>query len=115
AVHLHGGHVPAASDGFPTDLILPAGGWTPPAHGGHGGGSGMLGDVSRGEREYVYPMRQRAATLWYHDHRMDFTGPQVYRGLAGMHIVHDAEERALPLPDGDRDIPLMICDRSFEA
>ncbi|HEY8456854.1 MAG TPA: multicopper oxidase family protein [Actinopolymorphaceae bacterium] len=112
AVHLHGGHTPADSDGFPTDLVLPVSGWDPPrnAHSAR-----MRGDVSRGEREYVYPMNQRAATLWYHDHRMDFTGPQVYRGLAGMHIVHDAEERALPLPDGDRDIPLMICDRSFEA
>ena len=25
AVHLHGGHTPAASDGFPTDLVLPPG------------------------------------------------------------------------------------------
>ncbi|WP_020576439.1 multicopper oxidase family protein [Actinopolymorpha alba] len=114
AVHLHGGHTPADSDGYPTDLLLPVKGWKPPAHQGHGGSS-MLGRVTKGERDYVYPMRQRAATLWYHDHRMDFTGPQVYRGLAGFHLVHDDEEAALPLPEGDRDIPLMICDRSFEA
>jgi len=44
---------------------------------------------------------------------MDFTGPQVYRGLAGFHLVHDAQEEALPLPKGQRDIPLMICDRAF--
>jgi spore coat protein A len=112
-VHLHGGHTPADSDGFATDLVLPTSGWRPPRHMAHGGGA-MLGDVSEGEREYVYPMNQRAATLWYHDHRMDFTGPQVYRGLAGMHLVRDDEEEALPLPDGDRDIPLMICDRAFE-
>jgi hypothetical protein len=31
-----------------------------------------------------------------------------------MHLVRDDEEEALPLPDGDRDIPLMICDRAFE-
>jgi spore coat protein A, manganese oxidase len=115
AVHLHGGHTPAESDGGPLDLILPTRGWTRPTHAGHGGGRPMRGDESNGERDYTYPMRQRAATLWYHDHRMDFTGPQVYRGLAGMHLVHDDEERALPLPDGDRDIPLLICDRSFEA
>ena len=91
AVHLHGGHTPADSDGHPTDLIPPA-----------------------GRRDYTYPSRQRAATLWYHDHRMDFTGPQVYRGLAGFHIVTDDEEEALGLPAGDRDIPLMITDRAFD-
>jgi spore coat protein A len=46
---------------------------------------------------------------------MDFTGPQVYKGLAGFHLVRDAAEDALPLPEGERDIPLMICDRSFAA
>jgi spore coat protein A len=61
-----------------------------------------------------YPNRQRAATLWYHDHTMDLTGPQVYRGLAGFHLIHDDEEDALPLPKGERDIPLMIVDRAFE-
>lgn len=91
-VHLHGGHTPADSDGFPMDLVAP-----------------------QGERTYTYPGAQRAATLWYHDHRMDFTGPQVYRGLAGFHIVTDDEDDALPLPKGARDIPLMIVDRAFEV
>ena len=90
-VHLHGGHTPAESDGYPTDLIAP-----------------------QGQREYTYPGRQRAATLWYHDHRMDYTGPQVYRGLAGFHLIQDDEEDALPLPKGERDIPLMIVDRAFD-
>lgn len=48
--------------------------------------------VTRGARDYVFPSRQRAATLWYHDHRMDFTGPAVCRGLAGFHLVRDDEE-----------------------
>jgi spore coat protein A len=105
--HLHGGNTPAGSDGYPIDFLLPAGGTAAPLHGG--------GDVARGSREHVYPMRQRAATLWYHDHRMDFSGPQVWRGLAGFHLVRDAAEDALPLPHGERDIPLMIADRSFKA
>ncbi|MEO8069820.1 MAG: multicopper oxidase family protein, partial [Acidobacteriota bacterium] len=54
-------------------------------------------------------------TLWYHDHRMGFTGPMLWRGLAGFFILRDDEERALPLPSADREWPLMICDRSFEA
>ncbi|TMR24156.1 multicopper oxidase family protein [Nonomuraea turkmeniaca] len=91
-LHLHGGHTPPESDGFPTDLVAPG-----------------------ASREYVFPLEQRAATLWYHDHRMDYTGPQVWRGLAGMFLVRDAEEEALPLPAGERDLPLLICDRSFAA
>jgi spore coat protein A, manganese oxidase len=109
-VHLHGGHTPADHDGYPIDLILPTSG-QPGAHG--------MAEMSRnsvvGQREYVYPMSQRAATLWYHDHRMGYTGAAVWRGLAGFHLVHDDEEDALPLPRGERDIPLMIADRAFAA
>jgi FtsP/CotA-like multicopper oxidase with cupredoxin domain len=108
-VHLHGGHTPAASDGYPIDLITPEGA---PAH--HDMAS-MGGDVRAGSRTYTYPMQQRAATLWYHDHRMGFTGPNVYRGLAGFHLVRDDEEDALPLPRGERELPLMLTDRAFEA
>jgi FtsP/CotA-like multicopper oxidase with cupredoxin domain len=107
-VHLHGGHTPAEHDGWPLDLVLPVGDtsdWS-----GH---HGMVGDLAAGEREHRYPNDQRAATLWYHDHRMDFTAPAVYRGLAGFHIVRDDEEDALALPRGERELPLMICDRAF--
>jgi spore coat protein A len=90
--HLHGGRTPPESDGYPTDLVAP-------------------GSI----REYVYPNQQRAATLWYHDHRMNFTGAQVWRGLAGFYILHDDEEKRLPLPAGQREIALAICDRSFSA
>src|SRR5262249_25568733 len=107
--HLHGGHTAPASDGYPTDLILPEGGF-PKAH-----MHDPRARISAGEREYIYENDQRAATLWYHDQRMDFTAPQVWRGLAGFYILRDAEEERLPLPRGDREIPLMICDRSFEA
>ena len=108
-VHLHGGKTPPEHDGYPTDMIAPVGGWTA-GHGAH-----AMHGMTEGSKRYVYPVEQPAATLWYHDHRMDFTGPQVYRGLAGFHLVHDAAEDALPLPREDRDIPLMICDRAFAA
>lgn len=102
-VHLHGGRTPHDSDGYPTDLILPPRGWVP-TH---------PGDTTVGSRDYTYPLAQRAAGLWYHDHWMDFTGASVWAGLAGMHLHRDNEETALPLPDGDREIPLMITDRAF--
>ena len=110
-VHLHGGHTPAEHDGYPIDLVLPVGSTGPGGHNPHL----ATGSHRIGEREYVYPMEQRATTLWYHDHRMDFTGPAVWRGLAGFHLVTDDEEAALGLPGGDRDLPLMITDRSFGA
>ncbi|WP_067176666.1 multicopper oxidase family protein [Microtetraspora niveoalba] len=117
STHLHGGVTPAASDGYPTDLVVAAGrGFRPPTGHIH---AGMRVDPDQwtfhpGARDYVYPLEQRAATLWYHDHRMDYTGPQVWRGLAGFLLVRDDEDDALPLPKGDRDIPLMICDRAFD-
>jgi spore coat protein A len=84
----------------------------------HGHSKGKHGSMKiegfRRFKDHEYPNEQRAATLWYHDHRMDFTGPQVWRGLAGFHIIRDDEEDALPLPGGEKDVPLMICDRSFD-
>ncbi|GAA1023667.1 spore coat protein A [Acrocarpospora pleiomorpha] len=105
-VHLHGGHTPAAHDGYPTDFLLPE---AMRDHRGHHAGA-----VTVRHRQYEYPMNQPAATLWYHDHRMDFTGPGVWRGLAGFHLITDDEEEALPLPSGPRDLPLMIADRAFD-
>ncbi|WP_149552793.1 multicopper oxidase family protein [Streptomyces marokkonensis] len=126
-VHLHGGHTPADSDGYPLDVVLPADGSITgeralaamtegmPGHaGGHHGGAPGVSGMVHGERLHTYPMRQRAATLWYHDHRMSWTGHGVWRGLAGFHLVRDDEEEALPLPKGERELPLMITDRAFE-
>jgi spore coat protein A len=107
--HLHGGRSAPESDGYPTDLILPEGGF--PAGHMHD----PLARMAHGRREHVYENKQRAATLWYHDHRMDFTGAQVWHGLAGLYIVRDDEEKRLPLPQGAREVPLVICDRSFAA
>ncbi|WP_212755355.1 multicopper oxidase family protein [Flexivirga aerilata] len=109
-VHLHGARTPAESDGYPTDLVLPRNGWAASAPMGD-----QLAKLTRGSRRYVYPLQQPAATLWYHDHRMDFTGPAVYRGLAGFHLVSDDHEQGLGLPSGVRDLPLAIADRAFAA
>ncbi len=89
-VHLHGGRTPSEHDGFPMDLIRPG-----------------------RSRTYVYPNEQRPATLWYHDHAMDRTGPNVWMGLAGMYILEDELEDRLPLPKGEHDVPLIIQGRKF--
>ncbi|MCE6998142.1 multicopper oxidase domain-containing protein [Saccharothrix sp. S26] len=111
-VHLHGGRTPAASDGYPTDLVLPARHAT--SHTGHG-----MHDpravVTEVTRDYAFPLDQRPTLLWYHDHRMDFTAPAIWRGLAGLHVVRDDAEDALGLPSGPRELPLVIADRAFAA
>jgi spore coat protein A len=115
--HLHGGHNPPDSDGWPSDVIFPLGHHTSVtsmamAHMGH---SGHMAEAaaSKYEHNYTYPNDRRAATLWYHDHAMGATGHNVYMGLSGFYLVEDEEERSLPLPRGRYDIPLMLCARQF--
>ncbi|MFF5294177.1 multicopper oxidase family protein [Paractinoplanes globisporus] len=121
-VHLHGGRTPPDSDGYPIDYVYPTDMSYYALHhnpqqmtSDHGRMTMTGGDTREGRRTHVFPLDQRAATLWYHDHRMDFTGPSVWRGLAGFHLHHDAEEASLRLPDGDLDLPLMITDRSLDS
>ncbi|MFG2896365.1 multicopper oxidase family protein [Streptomyces zaomyceticus] len=90
-VHLHGGHVPPDSDGFPMDLIEPG-----------------------QSRVFDYPNRQQGATLWYHDHTCSREAEHVYRGLAGFYLIEGEDEAALRLPRGAYDVPLMIRDARFD-
>jgi FtsP/CotA-like multicopper oxidase with cupredoxin domain len=92
-VHLHGGLTPASYDGWAENLFAP--GQTAVFH---------------------YPMDQRAALLWYHDHVMGITKFDVYAGLAGLWIVRDDRERDLGLPEGPPfEVPLLIQDRNFDV
>ena len=92
-VHWHGLLIPAELDGSPHQLIRPGATWRP-----------------------RLPIRQPAATLFYHPHVHGRTGAQVYSGLAGVLLVTDDEERALGLPSeyGVDDLPLVLQDRLFE-
>src|SRR4029450_9135446 len=57
---------------------------------------------------------QRGKMQFYHDHRMDVTGRNVWMGLTGMYIVDDPADPAT-LPSGAFDLPLAIADRQFDA
>jgi FtsP/CotA-like multicopper oxidase with cupredoxin domain len=116
-VHLHGGHNRSRDDGQPGGLtrMQPRSLYCAVTS---NAGNDLL--IRPGQaRTYRYDFtedghRQRSALRFYHDHRLDRTGRNVWRGLVGMWISDDPLDRALPLPDGDRDLPLLICDRSFD-
>ncbi len=90
-IHWHGLHVSHENDGHPEYVI------------------------EKGETYiYEFEVMNRAGTYWFHPHPHGHTGEQVYKGLAGLFIVTDEEEKALNLPTGDYDIPVIIQDRTFD-
>lgn len=77
STHLHNGHTPSESDGFPCDFF----GRTfwydqhyPNVRAGFASTNPPNGDRN-----------ETLSSLWYHDHRIDFTAQNVYKGLAGMY------------------------------
>ncbi|WP_280703374.1 multicopper oxidase family protein [Kitasatospora sp. GP82] len=91
-VHLHGGHVPADSDGHPMQVIDPG-----------------------AERLYEYPNKQPGTTLWYHDHSHHVEAEHVYRGMHAFYLIEGEDEHRYHLPCGDYDIPIAIRDAQFDA
>jgi blue copper oxidase len=92
-VHWHGLLIPGELDGSPHQIISPGATWRP-----------------------TLPIRQPAATLFYHSHAPGLTAEQVYLGLAGLLLVTDEEEQGLGLPSayGLDDLPVLIQDRQFQ-
>jgi FtsP/CotA-like multicopper oxidase with cupredoxin domain len=92
STHLHGSASLPQYDGYASDITNP------------------------GEfKDYHYPNRQQARTLWYHDHGVHITAPNAYMGLAAFYILHDARELSLPIPHGRYDVPLVIKDALFTS
>ncbi len=92
SVHLHGSASLPQFDGYASDICNP-GQW----------------------KDYHYPNKQAARTLWYHDHGVHHTAQNVYTGLAGMYVMTDTVEQALPIPHGDYDVPLIVTDQMFQS
>jgi FtsP/CotA-like multicopper oxidase with cupredoxin domain len=91
-VHWHGLHIPQRMDGHPMDAV-----------------------DAGGRYDYEFEVDARAGTYWFHPHPHGRTGAQVWMGLAGLLLVGDDEDDASGLPSGERDLPLVIQDRSFDA
>lgn len=64
----------------------------------------------------VLPIRQAAATCWYHANTPHRTAPHVYNGLAGMWLIEDDISKQLPLPRhyGVDDFPVIIQDKRLD-
>ncbi len=91
-VHWHGLVIPASMDGHPNHMIVP--------------------DESF---NFEFGVTQQAGTNWYHPHLHGLTGKQVTEGLAGFFIVESEEEKSLNLPQGTREVPLIIQDKRLNA
>lgn len=91
-IHFHGLKIPADMDGHPKDIISPGNTFN-----------------------YKFTINQRAGLSWYHPHPDGDTASQVFKGLAGLFIINDAEEAALNLPSGSYEIPLVIQDKRLSS
>jgi spore coat protein A, manganese oxidase len=98
--HLHGACALPDDDGYPEAWFTAQG-----EHGPHG--------PKFNPRPSSYPNCQPSTTLWYHDHCLGITRLNVYAGLAGFYLIRDEAEKALNLPQGEFEIPLMLQDRLF--
>ena len=111
STHLHNGHTPSESDGFPCDFF-------------------EIGQFYDHHYPMVYPgfssnyppsgdLHEALSTLWYHDHRVSHTTENVYKGLAGFHLFFNPydtgdETTGFRLPSGPYDVPMMFADRVFD-
>ncbi len=90
SVHLHGSPSDPQYDGYASDVTNP----------------GQY-------KDYCYPNTPTARTLWYHDHGVSHTAENVQMGLVGQYHLYDPQERALPIPHGEHDLPLIVGDAMF--
>lgn len=111
-IHLHNAHTASESDGLPQDFFDPGEFWD------HHYCNFPAGSPHGWEADNPEIMN----TLWYHDHRLDFTATNVYAGFSGFYLLFDERDsgnendknpKAFRLPSGDYDIPMVLHDVQF--
>lgn len=125
STHLHNAHIPSESDGFPGDFHSPLkagptlswpGQWR----------DHFWPNVYAGLDRYggIGDPREALGTCFFHDHNLDFTAPNVLKGLIGFYLMYDdldsGNERdpnpaALRLPSHPYDYPLLLQDMRFDV
>ena len=80
--HLHNGHTASESDGNPHYSIIAG----PRSH-------GYFPRMWVDNLYLNYPAggddREKQSFFWFHDHTMDFTGANVYKGMVGLYPIYD--------------------------
>ena len=110
--HLHNAHNPSESDGNPCDFYTNGhfcDQYYPNVLAGFNSDHAPNGDVN-----------EALSTLWYHDHRVDFTSQNTYKGLVGFYCLFNQfdtgdENTGFRLPSFPQfDIPLTFADKVFD-
>jgi len=110
--HLHNGHTPSESDGNPVDFYEIGqfcDQYYPNVLAGFNSTNPPTGDIN-----------ESLATLWYHDHRVDFTSQNTYKGLLGFYCLFNQfdtgdEGTGFHLPSFPQfDIPLAFADKVYD-
>ncbi len=110
--HLHNGHTPSESDGNPCDFYTNGhfcDQYYPNVLAGFNSDHAPNGDIN-----------ESLATLWYHDHRVDFTSQNTYKGLLGFYCLFNQfdtgnDDTGFRLPDfPQHDIPLVFNDKVYD-
>ncbi len=139
--HFHNGHTPAESDGYANAFFWPGQYYDyrwPFAHAGHdtintGAADPRCGspDDDGGITNLPGDWRETQSTLWFHDHMIDFTAQNVYKGDAGMLNLYSSVDRGneeiadgvnLRLPSGsdrpwgntDYDVNLVVAEKALD-
>lgn len=124
--HLHNAHTAPESDGNPHYSMVNG-----PKY--HGYAPGMWCDNLYLNWPAGNDDREKQSFFWFHDHRMDHTGANVYKGMVGLYPIYDpridfgdeTDPRGLQLPgirtnnpdgsfDVKYDIPLAFFDASLD-
>ncbi len=110
--HLHNGHTPSESDGNPIDFFE-IGQFYDQHY------PNVLAGFSTQPFAPTGDINEAMSSLWYHDHRVDFTSQNVYKGLAGFYNLFNQfdtgdEGTGFHLPSFPQfDIPMMFADKCF--
>jgi FtsP/CotA-like multicopper oxidase with cupredoxin domain len=110
--HLHNAHNPSESDGNPCDFYGIGNfcdQYYPNVLAGFNSDHKPNGDIN-----------EALSTLWYHDHRVDFTSQNTYKGLVGYYLLFNQfdtgdETTGFRLPSFPQfDIPLVFADKVYD-
>jgi len=113
STHLHNAHTPSESDGFPGDFF-------PSGHFYDQHYPMQLAGVLSTHKDSGGDINEALSFLWFHDHRVNFTSQNTYKGLVGMCLFFNEfdtgdEHTGFHLPSfPDFDIPMAFSDKVFD-